>query len=180
MKTRTRYIVMSLAWGMLLLLVVTFFIRVGQHAWAEGACQQCKRNLWDIEVAKGEYALTYGAEADDVFSAAQLNEFLDGRFFSMTCPSGGSYSQGTVVKDITCNMTGHYLCMCETPWKHPVSARDMGMRLFPACRHDAESIGLYVVGLCLFSWLIGSRSGASYPGANNPLDSTSEGPPESQ
>jgi chromosome segregation ATPase len=79
-----------------------------QQADAEAARNQCINNLRQIDAAKNEWALENNKPANTVPTAQDLLPYLSNNIFPV-CPSGGTYTIGTVGEVPACSIPGHAL-----------------------------------------------------------------------
>jgi len=68
----------------------------------------CLANLHSIQVAKAQWALENGKTAADMPTEQDLLIFLPNNLFPV-CPSGGTYTIGTIGVTPTCTIAGHVL-----------------------------------------------------------------------
>ena len=67
----------------------------------------CINGLRQIEAAKAQWALEYGATDGDAVDLIALNYIKDGA--SLTCPTGTNYSINAIGVDPDCVVAGHVL-----------------------------------------------------------------------
>jgi chromosome segregation ATPase len=79
-----------------------------QQADAEAARNQCINNLRQIDAAKDEWALENNKPAGAIPTAQDLLPYLTDQTFPV-CPSGGTYTIGSVGVPPTCSIPGHAL-----------------------------------------------------------------------
>jgi len=79
-----------------------------QQADAEAARNQCINNLRQIDAAKNQWALENNKSADAVPTAQDLLPYFPNNIFPV-CPSGGTYTIGSVGVLPTCSIPGHAL-----------------------------------------------------------------------
>ena len=69
----------------------------------------CINNLRVIEGAKQQWALDNKKQDSDTPTAQELDALLKGRFSSMKCPAGGTYTINPVGEKPTCSIPSHRL-----------------------------------------------------------------------
>lgn len=79
-----------------------------QQADANAARNQCINNLRQIDTAKNQWALENNKSADAVPTAQDLLPYFPNNIFPV-CPSGGTYTIGTVGEAPVCSIPSHVL-----------------------------------------------------------------------